>query len=71
MCNCGAAGMAERDIAEKEISDSVLEKITGGVGSAPNLPIWFDGTLNGTAQSALEIDFDSLRDTLQRDAVRL
>lgn len=71
MRNCRVAGMAERDIADKEVSGRVLEKITGSVGLTRDETDSIKANFEGALAVEFRIDFDLLRDQLLKDATRL
>ncbi|MCG8445783.1 MAG: hypothetical protein MI753_08720 [Hyphomicrobiales bacterium] len=63
--------MAERDIADKEVSGRVLEKITGSVGLTRDETDSIKANFEGAVAAEFGIDFDLLRDQLLKDATRL
>lgn len=71
MRNCRVAGMAERDIADKEVSGRVLEKITGSVGLTRDETDSIKANFEGALAVEFGIDFDLPRDQLLKDATRL
>lgn len=71
MRNCRVAGMAERDIADKEVSGRVLEKITGSVGLTRDETDSIKANFEGASAAEFRIDFDLPRDQLLKDATRL
>lgn len=71
MRNCRVAGMAERDIADKEVSGRVLEKITGSVGLTRDETNSIKANFEGVLAAEFRIDFDLPRDQLLKDATRL